>query len=218
MYFASRMQAGRMLAQRLSPQYRYENCAVVALGDGGVVVGAQIAAELHCVLTMLMSSEINLPHEPRAIGGITPDGVFTYNPEYPAGELEELVGENRALIEQQKLEQMHAMNQLVGGSGTINRQLLKGNNVIVVSDGLASSFQVELVAQFLKPISIDKLIFAVPLASVQAVDRIHVLADQIVCLDAVPEYRHTSHYYDQQDIPDHDTVVRTIENIVLNWR
>lgn len=71
MYFASRMQAGRMLASQLAPKYRYENCAVIALNDGGVMVGAQIASQLHCILMMLLSSEINLPMEPDAIAGIT---------------------------------------------------------------------------------------------------------------------------------------------------
>ena len=67
MYLASRVQAGRMLAAQLAKKYRYENCAVVALDDGGVMVGAQIATQLHCVLTLLMSAEIKLPQEPMAV-------------------------------------------------------------------------------------------------------------------------------------------------------
>ena len=53
MYFASRLQAGRMLANQLDENIATRNCAVVALSDGGVMVGAQIAMQLHCVLTLL---------------------------------------------------------------------------------------------------------------------------------------------------------------------
>ena len=67
MYFASRLQAGRQLASQLVPKYRYENCAVLAVSDGGVMVGAQIAQQLHCVITLLMSAEITLPREPEAV-------------------------------------------------------------------------------------------------------------------------------------------------------
>jgi hypothetical protein len=28
----------------------------------------------------------------------------------------------------------------------------------------------------------------------------------------------TDHYYDTQDVPDHDKVLETIEKIVLNWQ
>ncbi|HVX58021.1 MAG TPA: hypothetical protein VHA37_09960, partial [Candidatus Saccharimonadales bacterium] len=94
MYLASRVQAGRMLAGQLAKKYRYENCAVVALDDGGVVVGAQIATQLHCVLTLLMSAEITLPREPTAIAGITASGTLSYNHSYSEGEISELAGEN----------------------------------------------------------------------------------------------------------------------------
>ena len=218
MYLASRVQAGRMLASQLAEKYRYENCAVVALDDGGVMVGAQIAMRLHSVLTMLMMAEIKLPQEPTAIAGITASGTVSYNSSFSKGEIDELAGENFGYIEQQKLLQMHDMNQLVGQGGTISKELLKGHNVIVVTDGAKTGFSIDLAYEFLKPIKIEKLIFAVPLSSVEAVDRMHVLADDLYCLDVIEEYRDTEHYYDKQDVPDHKTVLETIEHIILNWK
>lgn len=207
-----------MLASQLAKKYRYENCAVVALNDGGVMVGAQIATELHCVLTLLMSAEIKLPQEPVAIAGITASGTLSYNHSLSAGEIDEMAGENFGYIEQQKLLQMHDLNQLVGQGGTINKTLLRGHNVIVVTDGAENAFSVDLAYEFLKPIKIEKLIFAVPFSSVEAVDRMHVLADDLYCLNVIPEYRDTGHYYDKQDVPDHKTVLETIEHVILNWK
>lgn len=218
MYFASRLQAGRMLASQLAKKYRYENCAVIAIGDGGVMVGAQIAMQLHCVMTLLESAEILLPREPDAIAGITAGGTFAYNTHYSQGEIDELVGENYGYIEQEKLTRMHDMNQLLGAGGTIDRSLLKGHNVIIVTDGLKTGFPVDLAAEFLKPIAIDKLIIAVPFASVQAVDRMHVLADDLYCLNVIQDYMDTDHYYDKQDVPDHDVVLKIIEQIILQWK
>lgn len=207
-----------MLAAKLVEKYRYENCAVVALSDGGVMVGAQVAMQLHCVLTLLMSSEISLPREPEAVAGITASGEVAYNRgAYSDGQLGEFKEEYFGLIEQQKLTRMHELNQLVGEGGTISRDLLKGQNVIIVSDGLKTGFELDLVAQFLKPIAIEKLVVATPFASVQAVDRMHVLADDLCCLDVITDYVETDHYYEKKDVPDHATVLKTIEEIVLNW-
>jgi putative phosphoribosyl transferase len=217
MYFASRVQAGRMLAAQLVKKYRYENCAVLALNDGGVVVGAQIAARLHCVLTFLQSAEINLPRESQALAGITADGQLAFNPSYTKSEIESMASEHYGLIEQEKLKQMREMHQLIGMAGTVNKELLKGHSVIVVADGLKTGFLFDLAVEFLKPIAVDKLVAAVPLASVQAVDRLHVQADDLYCLDVVGEYIETEHYYEKQDVPDHDTVLKTIEHIILNW-
>ncbi len=54
-YFKSRTEAGDLLANQLEAKYRYENCAVLALGDGAVMVGAQIAIRLHCVINLLLT-------------------------------------------------------------------------------------------------------------------------------------------------------------------
>ncbi len=218
MYFASRLQAGRMLATQLAKKYRYENCAVMALDDGGVMVGAQIATRLHCVLTMMESAQINLPREPDAIAGITAAGTVAYNKRYSQGELDELIGENYGYIEQEKLTRMHEMNQLLGSNGTVNKDLLKGHSVIIVTDGLKTGFPVDLAAEFLKPIEIERMVVAVPFASVKAVDRMHVLADDLYCLNVIEDYMDTEHYYDKQDVPNHDTVLRTIEQIILQWK
>lgn len=207
-----------MLAAQLVKKYHDQSCTVIALDDGGVMIGAQIATQLHCALTLLMSAEIILPREPAAIAGITAGGALSYNHSYSQGELDELAGENFGYIEQQKLLQMHDMNQLVGQSGTINKELLRGHTIIVVTEGAKTAFSIDLAYEFLKPISIEKLIFAVPFSSVEAVDRMHVLADDLYCLDVVPEYQDTDHYYDKKDVPDHATVLKTIEHITLNWK
>jgi putative phosphoribosyl transferase len=218
MYFASRLQAGRMLASQIVPKYRYENCAVVALSDGGAMIGAQIASQLHCILTMLLTAEIMLPREPNAIAGITSEGNVAFNPAYSKGEVEEMMGDYFSFVEQEKFNKMHDMNRLLGSGGLIDKKLLKGQNIILVSDGLKSGFALDLAAEFLKPIDYDRLIVATPFASVQAVDRMHIMADEIYCMNVLANYIETDHYYDTNDMPDHELVIKTIEDIVLNWK
>ena len=218
MYFASRMQAGRMLAAQIVPKYRDQTCAVIGIGDGGVMVGAQIASQLRCVLTMLLTEEITLPREPVAIGGMLEDGTFVYNPAMSTGELEEMITEYRGNIEQEKLAKLHKMNGLVGSGGLINRDLLRGHNIILASDGFKDSFALDMALKYLKPIKLERVIIATPLASVRAIDRMHVTVDEINCLTVVENYMDTDHYYDTNDVPEHQKVIETIEQIVADWR
>lgn len=143
---------------------------------------------------------------------------MAYNPRYSKGEIDELVGEYYGFVEQEKLTQMHEMNKLLGSGGTINKDLLRYHNIILVSDGLKTGFPIDLAYEFLKPIAIEKLVIATPFASVQAVDRMHLMADDLYCLSVVENYTDTNHYYDKQDVPSHQTVVKTIEKIILNWK
>lgn len=217
-YFPSRAAAGDILAKELVPKYRYEDCAVVALSDGGVVVGAQIASQLHCVLTMLLTAPINLPQETAVLAEINQAGDVTYNDLYSAGELEEIQAEFFHYIEQQKLEKKFEMNRLLGAGGLIENDLLKERNVILVSDGLSSGLSLEAALDYLKPIRTKRIIVAVPFASVAAVDRMHILADEIHCLNVLEDIISIDHYYDTNDVPSHDQIIKIIEQIILNWK
>ncbi len=218
MYFKSRVEAGQLLAKQIVQRYKGADCAVVALNDGGVMVGAQIALQLHCVLTMLLAEAINLPREDAAVGGISQDGSFSYNQKYSQGEIEEFTSEYYNFIEQEKMTKMQEMHRVGGKGGLIRRNLLKDRNVILVTDGLLDGFALDIALQYFKPIHTKKLIVATPLASVPAVDRMHVLADDIFCLSVLEDYISTEHYYDVNDVPPHDKVIKTIEEIVSRWQ
>jgi putative phosphoribosyl transferase len=218
MYFASRLQAGRMLASQISRKYGGQDCAVVALSDGGVVVGAQIALQLHAVVMLLLADQIELPREIIALAGITQDGSFSYNQAFSIGEIDEMVSEYRGLIEQQKLEKLHEMNRSLGRGGLIRQDLLEHRHVILVSDGLSSGFAIDLAIQFLKPVPVKSLVVATPFASVQAVDRMHILADDIFCMNVLEDYISTNHYYDAQDVPGHDVILDTVERVIRDWK
>lgn len=218
MYFKSRVEAGQLLAKQIVQRYKGQDSAVVALNDGGVMVGAQIALQMHCVLTMLLAEAIQLPREDSAVAGITQDGSFSYNQKYSRGEIEEFTAEYYQLIEQEKMNKMQEMHRMLGRGGLIKRSLIKDKNVILVTDGLLDGFALDIALQYLKPIHVKKLIVATPLASVPSVDRMHVLADDIFCLSVLEDYINTEHYYDVNDVPPHEKVIKTIEEIVAHWK
>lgn len=218
MYFESREQAGQLLAAQLIDQYRYENCAVVALNDGAVLVGEQIAAALHCVLMMLLTEEIQVPGESLSFGSVSQNGGFTYNGMFSTGEIEEYAGEFHGYLDEQKREAFQKMNRLLGDGGIIDNDLLRDHVVILVSDGLDNGASLDVTVDFMKPIRIKRLVVATPTASVQAVDRLHVLADELHILDVKDNFMGTDHYYNQNIIPSHEETIAKINQIVLNWR
>ncbi len=212
------MAAGDMIASSLEPKYRYEDCAVLALGDGAVVVGAAIASRLHCVINMLMLSAIQLPRETEVLATINNFGGVTYNDKFSPGELEELRSEYFNFIEQQKLEKLFEMNELIGQGGVLSPTLLANRTIIVVSDGLSNGFSMHAAAEFLKPIKVKRLVMVTPFASVAAVDQMHVLADELVCLNVIEDIISIDHYYDDRFVPSHEAVIKIIEDIILHWQ
>lgn len=207
-----------MLASQLFEKYQYENCAVLALDEGGLTVGAQIALELHCPINMLLTEDVTLPRELNAIGSIAQDGTFSYNQDMNKYEIEDMVSEYHSYIDQQKFEKLQALHKATGRGSTIRKDLLKNRHIIITSDGLKSGHVLDVTIQYLKPVDYESIIIATPLASVPAVDYMHVLADDIYCLDVIDNYMDTPHYYDQEDIPDEQEAVYIVEQLVHNWK
>jgi predicted phosphoribosyltransferase len=218
MYFESRAHAGQILAEQLFEKYRYENCVVVALSDGAVQVGEQVAGALHCLLTLLLIEDIQIPGESLSFGGVSQSGGFTYNGSFSSGEIEEYTSEFHGYLEEQKREAFQKINRLLGEGGVIDHAMLRDHIVILVADGVDSNAAMDVAIDFLKPIHIQRLVIATPVASIPAVDKLHMLADELHILDVKENYMGTNHYYEVNDIPSHEDTIAKINQIVLNWR
>jgi putative phosphoribosyl transferase len=217
-YFTSRTQAGQMLATILEKDYQGQPCAVVALSEGGVMVAAHIAMKLKAVLGLLLVEMITLPAEIDPIGAISERGDFTYNNMYSPGEIEELIMDYRGYVEDSKRTSLSSMHSLLGKSSGLRTDLLHGKHIILVSDGLNNGFSLEIALEFLKPVVYRDLIVATPIASPEAVDKMHILADKIYCLSVVDNYLATDHYYERKDVPKRDDVVKIVEEIMEQWQ
>ena len=217
MYFKNRAEAGRIIAKKLE-KYKRQNIAVVALSPGGVIVGAQIAMQLHGNLALLLTENIYLPGETEALAAMSSEGAFSYNNMFSPGEIEEMVLEYHHYIEQMRIETLHHINRLIGHDGEIHREYLRHHTVILVSDGLPSGFSLDIANDFVKFIPIKRLIVATPIASIPAVDRMHLLGDEICCLSVVENYIETDHYYTDNTIPPVQDLFRVMKNIAVNWK
>jgi putative phosphoribosyl transferase len=215
MYFKNRAEAGRQLAAKLK-QYKNSQCAIVALNNGGVLVAAQIAMRLHANLMVLTSDKIILPGESEPLATMT-TSTFTFNKKYSQGEIDEFVGEYHGTIEDQRVEKFHKINRLLSDGGDIDPKLLRHHVVILVSDALQTGVSLEVAADFLKPTKLEKLIIATPVASVNAVDRMHLVGDEVYCLSVGENLMESDHYYEDNIMPGHEEALKIIRNISMNW-
>lgn len=206
------------MANQIARKYQNEDCAVVALNDGGVVMGMQISLQLKAVITMLLTENIIMPLERTALAGISHDGAFSYNHALTQGEIDEMVMEYHNFIELEKMKRLHEMHEISGNGHLIRRDLVDNKVIILVSDGLRDPMTLELAMEFLKPVHTKKIIMATALASLVSVDRMHILADEIFCLNVVEEYFSTDHYFDDNTMPEHQAIIATVERVVESWK
>lgn len=215
-YFKDRVEAGQLLAEKMK-DYADVNCAVLALSEGGAVVGAEIAKEIHASLFLLSMEDIVLPRELEPFASMSAAGTFTYNHSLSSADLEELNTESRAVIDKIRFETFQKLNRLISKDGPIDKELLKRHVIIIVSDGLSNGLSLDVAADFLKPLTTQGTVVAAPICSVDVLDRIHLMTTDMHYLDVVDSVFPISHYYSDNAIPGHDEVMELMKNISLNW-
>jgi len=140
-----------------------------------------------------------------------------YSKDLTEGERADYYGEFHGYIDDQKREKTAKINRLLADGGALDIRLLQEHVIILISDGLKDDQVLDAAAEFLKPVKVKRLVIAAPVASVAAVDRMHILADELHVLSVTENYLDTAHYYDIDDVPTHDQAVKIINEIVLNW-
>lgn len=216
-YFDSRAQAGQLLAQKLQ-KYCDQDTIVLALSENAIIVAAEIAKSIHSLITMLLTKDVYLPDGRTIVGVINELGGFVYNNSFSTGQIEELESEYRGNIEFAKMQAMHELHVALGQGGLISADYFRDRVVIVVTDGTIKGLVFDMANDYLKGIHTKKVIMATPIADVPALDRMHILADELYCLTAIDSVFGIDHYYADNTELNHQQIIDIINNIDTTWQ
>jgi putative phosphoribosyl transferase len=189
-----RTEAGRRLAAQLSG-YALPRPLVLALPRGGVPVAVEIAVALDADLDVLVVRKLGVPGNPEfAMGAVGEDGdeavtiidhALRRQLHITSEQVEQMVTEQRAEIEQ-RVQKYRGSRRKLG---------VPGRNVIVVDDGLATGSTAAAAVSVVKQLGAAHVTMAVPVGSVQALEWLQSLADEVVCLETPqPFYAIGQHY------------------------
>jgi len=176
--FQDRSHAGRMLAERLAPQFSGQpNLLVLALPRGGVAVGAEVARALDAPLDIFVVRKLGLPgHEEYAMGAIASGGVRVMSPLPGLGITPAQVAEVVAREEAELARREQRYRGPRPGLG------IDGRTVIVVDDGLATGATMRAALLAIAQQRPARLVAAVPVASQEACEALRDAADEVVCV------------------------------------
>lgn len=200
--FPDRREAGRILAGRLSGHAGRANTVVAAIPRGGVVVGAEIAAELHLPLAVFLIRKLGVPgQEELAMGAITSGGMRLMNRRVvDTLALPESVIEAAVLREMRELERRERLY-----SRGHPRPEFKGKTVIVVDDGIATGASIRLALDALRKQGAGAIVLAVPVAPPESMAELRQVADEVVCLAEPSRFVAVGNWYENfQQVSDQE--------------
>jgi putative phosphoribosyl transferase len=182
-YFANRIDAGKRLTSELENLIG-KNAIVLAIPRGGVVVGNEISKALNLPLDVIIPRKIGAPDNPElAIGAMTEDGTIILDKQLVShlGVSQDYI---RAESERQKNEIERRLRLYRGAEPYPN---LRGKDVIIVDDGIATGSTMKAALASVKNRGAKKVIVAVPVGPPSTIDELKNQADEVIC-PYTPEY------------------------------
>lgn len=179
MRFRDRREAGRRLAQRLST-FRSEKVVVVGLPRGGVPVAAEVARALDAPLDVLVVRKLGCAWQPElGIGAIGEGNVVVLNEDLIA-RLGVSTQDIEAVTERERAELERRVHRYRGDAAPV---LVEGRTVILVDDGIATGFTARAAIAILHRRGAERVVLAVPVAPLDAVEELRHVADEVVVLE-----------------------------------
>lgn len=190
--FDDRSHAGQLLAEKLAA-LTLKNPYILAVPRGGIAVAAPIAAKLQAKMAVLIAKKIGHPLNPEvAIGAIMPDGSLIHDNQYVCSigvkqdNFDELTAQARKIFEQR----VKTYESLI-----IKNHEIKGRDLIVVDDGIATGYTMRAAIKWLKKWNPNSLTVAVPVAPTDVTGKLRDDSVEVVCLDERDVFEAVGNYY-----------------------
>lgn len=191
--FTDRDEAGHLLAEHLQKEVSGKDAIVVALTRGGVAVAQPISQILGIPLDLLIVRKLGAPTQPElALGAIASGGFIFFN-HYVIEKLG-LTPLDVERVKRQELAKLNRREHLYFQRDT--HIPWQERDVILVDDGIATGATMEVAIRAVKAAQPKSLTVAVPVADLEAVERLHHLVDHIFALQIPNELGSVGEYYE----------------------
>jgi len=192
--FKNRIDAGRLLAQRLIEYKDNPEVIVLGLPRGGVVTAYEVARVLNAPLDIVVPRKIGAPqNQELAVAAIAEDGSLIINDElmnYLGLQLDDL----QSVIEKEKQESARRMKLYRTGRHPLE---LAGTTVILVDDGMATGATMRAALLSVRSRGAKSIIVAVPVAPAEVLDDIRTEVDILICLLAPEQFFGVGGFYEE---------------------
>ncbi|MBU6154603.1 MAG: erythromycin esterase family protein [Bdellovibrionales bacterium] len=205
MKFESRKEAGAILAKRIKKE-DWSNPLILALPRGGVPVASHLARKFDVPLNLLIVRKLGAPFQPEfALGALVEDGtVWINDPEALASSVSE--EEFEKIKERERGRILEQKKKFRNGKELPD---LRGLQVILVDDGIATGATVFAAVESLKKQGVAKIGVAVPVCASSTAKEIRALGVELVSVIEPDRLMSVGMWYrDFSQVEDEDVIAQ----------
>jgi len=199
--FFDRRHAGRLLGEAVAKRIKRVDY-VLAIRNGGVAVGYEVAERLGAKLGVVVVRKIPIPWNTEAgFGAVDPDGEVVLN-----RPLLDKLGLRQEEVEELVRQVKTGIDERVRKYGGIPD--VRGKKVVVVDDGIASGVTMIAACLYVRRKGAGSVVVAAPVAPLHSFELVKSYADHIVVLEVVDTltFAVADYYENWYDVPDEEVI------------
>ncbi len=206
--FVDRIDAGRQLGAALNRLNLHAD-VVLGIPRGGVVIAQQLAQALKTRLDIILTRKIGAPGNPElAIGAVGEEGHLYLN-----DDLIESLDVDDEYILRMKIRELATIAQRKSLFRRYHPKIpLKEKTILITDDGVATGATLEAAIWTASQEKPAKIIVAIPIGSVNSLERLTLGADQVICLRLPPYFKALGQFYKNFDQVDDDRVAEILRH------
>jgi len=191
--FPNRIEAGRLLAEKLEKYADRDDVIVLGLPRGGVPVAKEVAKRLRAPLDVFIVRKLGVPgFEELAAGAIASGGVRVLNEDVmraiPRADQAIEAVTARETTELQRREQIYREGRPA--------PQLQDRIAILVDDGMATGATMRAAVKALRQRGAAKIVVAVPVGPPDTCHEIEEQSDETICLSTPEFFQAVGQYYE----------------------
>jgi putative phosphoribosyl transferase len=203
--------AGRQLADCLDKYRRSTDTVVIAITNGGVFVGVEIARELRLPFELLFIRRLIAPFGPQNVlcatnvaGTTVVDDELAQQPVEP--------GMDHAIADGMK--QLSERERFCrAGSPPVD---LSKKQIIIVDNGIHTGSTMQAAIRAMRKLDVRRVVAAIPVSDLNSRDAIESAADEVVCLAWLEKFGHVGLWYEEFIRPTNDQILSLYLNCEEN--
>ncbi|MFN3813568.1 MAG: phosphoribosyltransferase [Aquificaceae bacterium] len=213
MVFRDRISAGRLLGEHIKDKIDKEmNPIVLGIPRGGVLVSKEVSRVLNLPMGIVIVRKLGVPSNPElAFGAVDPDGEV-----YLDKKTIEYFGLSEEDIKKVVQEELSKIKEREKKFIKGRMPELKGREVILVDDGLATGYTMIASVNFVKRKGAKKVVVASPVCPQDTEKKLKIYADEVYCyyVPHEPNFAVGMFYKDFHQVEDKE-VMETLEDGVF---
>ena len=206
MIFHDRTTAGKLLAEKLS-HLKEKKLVILGLPRGGVPVACEVAQRLNAPLDVIVVRKLGVPFQSElAMGAVGERGVVIRN--------EDVIRMANISTDDFDRVRVREDEEVTRRATTLRKgQLplsLKSCLALIIDDGIATGSTALAACDVARQRGAEKVIFAVPVGSREAISTLTTKADEVICLDIPDNFFAVGQWYEDFSAVRDDEVIDTL--------